>query len=501
MTVYNINLGIGWASSGVEYAQAYRASVLRKLGIKAKFIFMDYFNSENLADLTTNIGFKNEEVLWLYTAFSDLALSQPSISIAQFKEQLGQEILHEQILPRQVVLQLANNLELRLHLSRLAPHCVSWVEYLVAGKLQKKAYYTSQLSHEEVYGDKQVSYRQFYNQDGSVALTEMLTAGKASLYRTKDQVFYSKEELIAAFMKKLGLTAQDIVILDRETGIGQVIFENVRPAKLGVVVHAEHFSESSTNADYILWNNYYDYQFTNAKWVDFFVVATSVQQEILTEQLRRYNHHAAKVYTIPVGSLAQLKEASEPRRMWSLVTASRLASEKHLDWLIEAVVKAKQVVTDLSLDIYGEGNNRAKLAKEIEQADANAYIRLKGHQDLSHVYTKYEAYISASTSEGFGLTLLEALGSGLPLIGLDVRYGNQTFIDDGQNGYLLNLASYTDKKAVVAALSQAIIKLFTQADLATFSKHSYEKAAAYLDSEIETKWEQLVSAEVGAGND
>ena len=25
MVVYNINLGIGWASSGVEYAQAYRA--------------------------------------------------------------------------------------------------------------------------------------------------------------------------------------------------------------------------------------------------------------------------------------------------------------------------------------------------------------------------------------------------------------------------------------------------------------------------------------------
>ena len=28
MTVYNINLGIGWASSGVEYAQAYRAKTV-----------------------------------------------------------------------------------------------------------------------------------------------------------------------------------------------------------------------------------------------------------------------------------------------------------------------------------------------------------------------------------------------------------------------------------------------------------------------------------------
>ena len=29
MTIYNINLGIGWASSGVEYAQAYRAGIFR----------------------------------------------------------------------------------------------------------------------------------------------------------------------------------------------------------------------------------------------------------------------------------------------------------------------------------------------------------------------------------------------------------------------------------------------------------------------------------------
>lgn len=41
MTVYNVNLGIGWASSGVEYAQAYRSQSLKRLGIPAKFIFSD----------------------------------------------------------------------------------------------------------------------------------------------------------------------------------------------------------------------------------------------------------------------------------------------------------------------------------------------------------------------------------------------------------------------------------------------------------------------------
>jgi len=41
--IYNFNLGIGWASSGVEYAQSYRANMLRNIGAKAKFVFTDMF--------------------------------------------------------------------------------------------------------------------------------------------------------------------------------------------------------------------------------------------------------------------------------------------------------------------------------------------------------------------------------------------------------------------------------------------------------------------------
>ena len=33
---------------------------------------------------------------------------------------------------------------------------------------------------------------------------------------------------------------------------------------------------------------------------------------------------------------------------------------------------------------------------------------------------------------------MEAAGSGLPIIGFDVRYGNPNFIDEGKNGYLIS---------------------------------------------------------------
>ena len=39
MGVYSINLGIGYASSGVEYAQSYRHRLFDRLGISQKNIF------------------------------------------------------------------------------------------------------------------------------------------------------------------------------------------------------------------------------------------------------------------------------------------------------------------------------------------------------------------------------------------------------------------------------------------------------------------------------
>ena len=50
--------------------------------------------------------------------------------------------------------------------------------------------------------------------------------------------------------------------------------------------------------------------------------------------------------------------------------------------------------------------------------------------NLQDVYRHYQSFVAASQSEGFGLTLMEAVGSGLGMIGFDVNYGSPTFIKD-----------------------------------------------------------------------
>ncbi len=79
-----------------------------------------------------------------------------------------------------------------------------------------------------------------------------------------------------------------------------------------------------------------------------------------------------------------------------------------------------------------EGSEKTRLRKIIDTHRAQDYIRLLGHVKLDEIYNDYELFLSASTSEGFGLTLMEAVGSGLGMIGLNVNYGNPTFIRDGE---------------------------------------------------------------------
>ena len=73
-----------------------------------------------------------------------------------------------------------------------------------------------------------------------------------------------------------------------------------------------------------------------------------------------------------------------------------------------------------------------------------------------------------------------------------MRYGNQNFIDEGQNGYKIALDEHMDDKSKIALLAEKIVKLFTQADMEAFHEHSYEQAKGYLTEEVVDKWKNLI---------
>ncbi len=494
--VYNFNLGIGWASSGVEYAQAYRCKVLRALHIPAKFIFTDMFRQENIEHMSRNIGFRDEEVIWLYQYFTDFHTAPTTFTRQALEETFAGTVTEVREENGKIVYVFGGQ-NMRIQAYLVGNGCVFKAEYVSAGYMIRTDYYSYARMFSEFFtpkDDKAVLHlRRFYNEDGSDAYEEIIEGDK-EFFRIGADFFYSKEQFFRHMVRSLPLTADDVVIADRTTKIGQALFAEHGPARLGIVIHADHFNEHMTDDANILWNNYYEYDFSHAKDVAFFIASTKVQQKLLEQQFAKYYGWVPRIVTIPVGSLKELKRPSMPRRRHAALTASRLATEKHVDWLVRAVVKARREVPDLTFDIYGKGGEEEHIRKEIAAGNAESYIRLCGHRDLTDVYTQYEAYLSASGSEGFGLTLLEAVGSGLPLIGFDVRYGNQTFIRDGENGYLLPKGEQSIEE-LTDLLAESIVKLFTEADLNAFEACSYEIAEPYLDEHVAERWKKLLCGE------
>lgn len=496
MTIYNINLGIGWASSGVEYAQLYRAQLLRSCNQKIKFVFLDFIDKENIQTLTENIGFYDEEIVWLYQYFTNVKIASTSVTIDEIIEQLHSEVTKIEKSGKTRRLYYNNNKNYAVcYLKYEDNEVVDRVEYYSNGKLLRRDYFTYVRVLSEHFAPEdnvaKLYMRSFYNEDGSIAYNEYVNDDE-SMFVFENKVLYTKQEFIAYFLESLGLTNKDIIIVDRSKNVGQTIIQNKGEAHLGIVIHAEHYNQSSTNATYILWNNHYEYVFMNEHEIDFFITATDIQNRLLTDQFKKYYHKVPKIYTIPVGSLNTLIKPDQ-RKSYSIITASRLAHEKHVDWLVKAVLKAKKSVPQITFDIFGEGGQKQILTDLIKTNNAWDYIKLKGHVNLKQVYKNYELFLSGSTSEGFGLTLMEAIGSGLGIIGFDVNYGNPTFVRNQKNGYLIPIdLNEQDEDDIINHIANNIVQFF-ESDISHFHEVSYKIADKFTQTVVLQKWNNLIN--------
>jgi glycosyltransferase involved in cell wall biosynthesis len=100
----------------------------------------------------------------------------------------------------------------------------------------------------------------------------------------------------------------------------------------------------------------------------------------------------------------------------------RVAHEKNIDFLIEAVRIALASVPGLLLLITGEGPASGDLKKRVADLGLNDAVRFLGYLDrqreLPGCYKAADLFVFASRTETQGLVLLEAMAAGLPVMAL-----------------------------------------------------------------------------------
>ena len=140
MTIYNVNLGIGFASSGVEYAQSYRYQILKELGLDQKYIFLDMMPSSSVYNLARNIGIESKDVLWFYDVLTGAYMRDSQVSLSWLKNKFsGYEVDDSD--DTKVYFTLKEGTYIVAYEDKLNPLFYNRLEYVVDYCLVKKEYY------------------------------------------------------------------------------------------------------------------------------------------------------------------------------------------------------------------------------------------------------------------------------------------------------------------------------------------------------------------------
>ncbi|PNY22330.1 Glycosyltransferase Gtf1 [Streptococcus parauberis] len=381
---------------------------------------------------------------------------------------------------------------------------VDFVSVYAQGKLIRRDYFTNRKMYSKFYYPQineseliAVPFKtNFYDNKGKVIYEEIVTSDEPRYVFANHQKDIYKSEFVETFIKNLNWGKNDTVIFDRSADqyFAQVALKNKGQAKLVAVIHSEHYFPKDYDPSYLYLNYEYYYIIRNVNSIDTFIVSTDLQKQKFTETVYKESGVRPNVQVIPVGSVDLKEPSHHQRKHFSMMTASRLQARKRVDWLIRAAILAKKDIPQLEFSIYGRGSEQEKLENIINEHNAQNYIFLKGHADLDDVYPQYELYVSASSWETFGLSLLEAVSHGLAMIGLNVPYGNPTFIESDSNGFLVDYEYLSDEQITIQALADKIITYFKLPETVrqSFNDKSFEIAEQFTKDKVKQVWLELL---------
>jgi 1,2-diacylglycerol 3-alpha-glucosyltransferase len=130
-------------------------------------------------------------------------------------------------------------------------------------------------------------------------------------------------------------------------------------------------------------------------------------------------------------------EVIEPHANPTVVFVGRLAEEKHVDVLINAVSKTPPEL-NVHLEIVGGGEVRPALeaqAKRLGLEDRVRFLGLASDEDLRETYIKADLFCMPGTAELQSLVTLEAMSASTPVLLADAM-ALPHLVRDGENGYL-----------------------------------------------------------------
>ncbi|PZG21349.1 glycosyltransferase [Nonomuraea aridisoli] len=186
-----------------------------------------------------------------------------------------------------------------------------------------------------------------------------------------------------------------------------------------------------------------------------------------------------------------LPDGPWPRsRMDNRIVAAggRWVAVKAYDRLIRAFALVAAQRPDWRLRLYGAGPEERRLRSLVGELDLHNHVYFMGTtSDLAGEFAKASIVANTSRSEDQGMTVLEAMGCGVPVVAFDGARGAREFVATGYNGVLV--PDQDDPRTFAVALLALIDDERRRRSLAA---GALDTAVRHGATEVACQWEKLI---------
>ncbi len=157
-------------------------------------------------------------------------------------------------------------------------------------------------------------------------------------------------------------------------------------------------------------------------------------EEVLPQKLRKNIFHLENAIVIN-----QFKDISHERDLNKIriVNVGGFLPKKNQAFLVDICGELVRRGLDVEVRMLGEGEQYDTVKALVNERKLQNYISMLGNVvNVKEHYGWANIYVHTANYEPFGLVLLEAMASGLPVVSLDGK-GNRVLIKEGVNGYMI----------------------------------------------------------------
>ena len=181
------------------------------------------------------------------------------------------------------------------------------------------------------------------------------------------------------------------------------------------------------------------------------------------------------------------KEDYKTERL-SLLHIGRFNEQKNHEGLLNAFSRILKEIPDCRLDLIGDGELREKTEELAGKLGISKEVRFLGNQENVYPYLqKADIFLLPSRYEGMPMTIIEAMGTGLPVVAAAVG-GVPDMIMDGESGLLTGKTPEAVAEAVLRlardeSLRESLGRKAKQESIRFSAEHMAQSYCAAYDTE------------------